>query len=255
MGLTSLAVRGIELGTGIPKICVPVVARQYADILSKADEIAKQKPDMLELRIDWFSEVSDWERVYSLLKELRDRIGDMVLLFTFRTKQEGGEASISVEDYQRLCENACRSGMIDLLDVEAYMEEGLLTKLCDIAHDNGVFVVASSHDFEKTPDEKEMTSRLHFMEQQGADICKLAVMPQQKRDVLALLSATLAYRETGGDRPVITMSMAGQGLISRLTGEIFDSAVTFAAVGEVSAPGQLPIKEVRQMLDIIHNHL
>ena len=92
------------------------------------------------------------------------------------------------------------------------------------------------------------------MDENGADIPKIAVMPQNARDVLTLLSATLRYRENGGKKPVITMSMGNNGAISRLTGEIFGSALTFAAVEQTSAPGQFTIEEVRQILSILHQH-
>ena len=48
---------------------------------------------------------------------------------------------------------------------------------------------------------------------------KIAVMPQNKRDVLTLLSATEEMVTDYADRPIITMSMAGTGVISRLCGK------------------------------------
>lgn len=254
MQTIGIKVRNIEIGTGIPKICVPIVARTREDILEMLNSVLAKKPDCIELRIDWFEEVMEWEKVLELLREIRERIGNTVLLFTFRTGNEGGEKDISSEDYKVLCENACQSGYIDMVDVEAFKEEGLLAAICEIAHANGVYVVASNHDFGKTPAEADLVERLQFMEQAGADIPKIAVMPQNTRDVITLLSATLRYRENGGEKPVITMSMGGVGAISRLSSEIFGSAVTFAAVGKTSAPGQITIEEVRQTMDILHRN-
>ena len=48
------------------------------------------------------------------------------------------------------------------------------------------------------------------------------------------------------------MSMSSIGLTSRLVGEQFGSAITFASVGKASAPGQIDYQELNQMLDIIH---
>lgn len=90
------------------------------------------------------------------------------------------------------------------------------------------------------------------MDEQGADIPKIAVMPQKERDVLTLLSATLTYHEAGGTKPIVTMSMNDIGMVSRLAGELFGSALTFATVGRTSAPGQIPIDEARQSLTILH---
>ena len=78
------------------------------------------------------------------------------------------------------------------------------------------------------------------MQSLGADIVKFAVMPQCERDVLTLLDATLTMKEDHDDTPVITMSMGGQGLVSRLAGEVFGSCLTFGTAGKASAPGQIP---------------
>lgn len=252
METIGLKVREIEFGTGTPKICVPIVAEKREDILSQTSLILEKQPDCIELRIDWFEDAGNSEIVLSLIKELRKMIGDTVLLFTFRTIEEGGRKAISVSEYRQLYECVCQSGDIDLIDVEAYRIDNLLEMLCEIAHVNGVYVVGSNHDFYATPDEKEIAKRLRFMDQAGADIPKIAVTPNNARDVLSLLSATLLYYENGGTKPIITMSMGEQGTISRLVGETFGSALTFATVDFASAPGQMPIDKVRGILKDLH---
>lgn len=247
-----LNVRGVHFGAGKPKICVPIVERNRETILSFAEKALDKKPDLLELRVDWFEGLYNIEAVISLLKELREIIADTVLLFTIRTSNEGGEADINVSDYKLICERACGSGYIDLLDVEAFMEEGLLDDICEMAHQNNVYVVASNHDFEKTPEEQEIVRRLQYMDEHGADIPKIAVMPTKERDVLALLSATLQYKEECGMKPVITMSMGKLGVLSRMSGEVFGSAVTFATAGQASAPGQIGIEKMKNILDVLH---
>ena len=97
--------------------------------------------------------------------------------------------------------------------------------------------------------------RLCMMQDYGADIPKMAVMPRNKQDVLTLLSATLEMSEQFADRPIITMSMAGTGVVSRLTGETFGSALTFGAATKASAPGQINVNELERVLDIIHKSL
>lgn len=250
----AIRVRNIEFGTGIPNICVPIVGKTREEILNQASFIVEKEPECIELRIDWYEEAKNEEKVIRLLEELRALIGDIVLLFTFRTKHEGGEQEISISEYRALCECVCESGLIDMLDVEAYFQNGLLQTLCEMAHAHQVLIVASNHDFNKTPTEQELVERLHFMDQAGADIPKLAVMPKSERDVLTLLSAMVRYRETGGEKPIITMAMGGDGVISRLAGEIFGSALTFAAGVEASAPGQISIDKVKSILNIIHEH-
>lgn len=252
MKMEVLDVKGVQIGEGRPKICVPIVERSRDGILSYAERALDTRPDMMELRIDWFEGMHNVETVISLLKDIREIIGDVLLLFTIRTSDEGGEASISVEEYEILCSRVCESGWIDLIDVEAFMEEGLLERIVEIAHKNNVFVVASNHDFEKTPKEQEIVRRLIYMDEHGADIPKIAVMPECERDVLALLSATLRYHEEGGAKPIVTMSMGKLGAISRVAGQVFGSTITFATAGQVSAPGQIAANEIRPILDVLH---
>ena len=125
----------------------------------------------------------------------------------------------------------------------------------ETAHANGVKVIASNHDFHKTPAKEEIVSRLRKMQELGADIPKIAVMPQNKKDVLTLLTATEEMASEYADRPIITMSMSGTGVISRLCGEVFGSALTFGAVGKVSAPGQMGIEDLTTVLGLLHKSL
>ena len=93
------------------------------------------------------------------------------------------------------------------------------------------------------------------MQELGVDVPKIAVMPQNKKDVITLLAATEEMFTNYADRPIITMSMAGTGAISRLSGEAFGSALTFGAVGKVSAPGQINVEDLKTVLNIVHTSL
>ena len=107
-------VRGIQVGQDKPKICVPIVERNRETILSCAERALDMKPDLLELRVDWFEGLYNVEAVISLLQELREVIEDTVLLFTIRTGNEGGEADIDASTYKMICERVCQSGYIGI---------------------------------------------------------------------------------------------------------------------------------------------
>ena len=93
------------------------------------------------------------------------------------------------------------------------------------------------------------------MQDMNADIPKIAVMPQSKRDVLTLLAATEEMVTDYADRPIITMSMAGTGVISRLCGEVFGSSMTFGAAEKASAPGQIGVNDLSAMLTLLHSSM
>lgn len=250
--MNTVQIRNITIGEGRPKICVPIVGRTAEDIFAQAKNILDLAVDLVEWRVDWYEDVFAIDKVQKTAKGLRDILGDIPLLFTFRTSKEGGEKEISAEDYAALNIMAAQSGCVDLVDVEIFTGDEVVRKIIEKAHESGVKVIASNHDFFQTPEKDEIVRRLRFMQESGADIPKIAVMPTCRQDVLTLLSATLEMTEKYADRPIITMSMAGTGVVSRLTGETFGSAVTFGAASKASAPGQIGVQELKQVLDVIH---
>ena len=188
--MNTVKVRNIEIGAGIPKICVPIVGVTREEILAAAETIKSTKADVVEWRVDWYEDIFDFAKTEETMKALREVLGETPILFTFRTSKEGGEKSIETETYVELNQNAAKTGLVDLVDVEAFTGDDAVKAVVETAHANGVKVIASNHDFHKTPAKDEIVSRLRKMQELGADIPKIAVMPQNKKDVLTLLSAT-----------------------------------------------------------------
>ena len=253
--MKAVEVRNIKIGEGIPKICVPIVGVTKEDIINEAKTFENIPVDVVEWRVDWYEDIFDFAKTEETMKALREVLGETPILFTFRTSKEGGEKSIETETYVELNQNAAKTGLVDLVDVEAFTGDDAVKAVVETAHANGVKVIASNHDFHKTPAKDEIVSRLRKMQELGADIPKIAVMPQNKKDVLTLLSATEEMASEYADRPIITMSMSGTGVISRLCGEVFGSALTFGAVGKVSAPGQMGIEDLTTVLGLLHKSL
>lgn len=250
--MNAVKIRNIVIGEGMPKICVPIVGETKEVILEEARAITKLPADVVEWRIDWFEGVFDWAQMEDVLKALRETLGEMPILMTFRTSKEGGEKAIDDETYAEINIKAAKTGLVDLVDVEIFTGDEVVEKIIDGAHEAGVKVVASNHDFDKTPDKDDIVGRLCKMQELGADIPKIAVMPQSKKDVLTLLTATEEMATEHADRPIITMSMAGNGVVSRLAGETFGSALTFGAAAKASAPGQMEVNDLKKVLELIH---
>ena len=253
--MNTVKVRDIEIGAGAPKIIVPIVGKTKDEIITEAKTFDSIPVDVVEWRADWFEGVFDFAQVKDVLTDLREVLGNIPILMTFRTSKEGGEKAIDDETYAELNLNAAKSGLVDLIDVEIFTGDAVVREIIDGAHAAGVKVVASNHDFHKTPAKSDIIYRLRKMQDMGADIPKIAVMPQNKRDVLTLLAATEEMVTDYADRPVITMSMAGTGVISRLCGEVFGSSMTFGAAGKASAPGQMGVNDLNTVLGLLHNAL
>ncbi|MCR5825422.1 MAG: type I 3-dehydroquinate dehydratase [Oscillospiraceae bacterium] len=252
--MKTVVLRGVEVGAGMPKIIVPIVARTAEGILEKAREFQNYRFDVVEWRADFYEDVFNTEKVLATLKALRAALGETPILFTFRTKKEGGEQAISADAYTALNTAVARSGDADAIDVEIFSGDAVVRANIDAIHTAGKVVVGSNHDFGKTPNKADLLYRLRKMQDMGADIPKIAVMPTNEADVVTLLDATQEMYTLYADRPIITMSM-GRGVISRLCGEFFGSAMTFGAVGQVSAPGQIPADQLSDVMAVLHRAL
>ncbi|MFL0497844.1 type I 3-dehydroquinate dehydratase [Priestia megaterium] len=253
--MTTLSLKNITIGEGAPKVIVPLMGTTEKEIFQEVETVKTLSPDIIEWRVDVYEHVENLQAVEEMLSKLRNILPDTVLLFTFRTHKEGGNKKISEDYYFELLRTAIGTKNIDLVDIELFSEEINVKDVVKEATRSDIYVVMSNHDFHNTPTKEEIISRLRKMQEFGAHIPKIAVMPNSVKDVLTLLDATYTMKSKYADRPIITMSMAGTGVVSRLSGELFGSSCTFGAGREASAPGQIPVSELRHTLEIIHNNL
>ncbi|WP_053361953.1 type I 3-dehydroquinate dehydratase [Bacillus sp. FJAT-27251] len=248
-----LTVRGVVIGRGMPKVCVPLTGKSISELREEAALVKTVDADMVEWRADFFNDIEEFGEVMAALTVIRSSLPEIPLIFTFRSSKEGGEKELSLEAYVKLNERVTESGLVDFIDVELFSDEGAVRKLVKKAHENQVLVIVSTHDFEKTPPKEEILYRLRKAQELGGDLPKIAVMPNDASDVLTLLEATHMMSTTYADRPIVAISMAGTGMISRLAGELFGSALTFGTANKASAPGQMPAAELKKVLSLLHN--
>ncbi|MBQ7506462.1 MAG: type I 3-dehydroquinate dehydratase, partial [Lachnospiraceae bacterium] len=225
------------------------------EILGAALGAVQSVGEIAEWRADAFTGVYDIPRMIKLFASLREVLKEMPLLFTLRTRNEGGQFSGTWEEYEEILLAAADDRNTDALDMELAFGEKRLIPLIREAHGKDKAVILSFHDFEKTPSKEELKEKLERMDKAGADILKAAVMPKNSRDVLTLLSAAVEMKELVTEKPVIAISMGEEGVISRLSGEVFGSACTFGTAGSASAPGQIEAGLLRTALTTIHSSL
>ncbi len=245
--IKTVTINQTVIGDGIPKICIPIVGASREEICRQAEEAAAAAPDLVEWRVDYYEGIFVQEEAEKTLTALTEVLKGIPVLFTFRSSLEGGEREITAEEYVRLnCWAAAQSG-IAMVDVEGRRGDLKAAELIGAIHAEGTPAVASSHFFHETPDRERLEQIFAELEQTGADILKLAVMPRDELDVLRLLQVT-AEMKNRTDCPVITMSMGKLGAVSRISGGLTGSAVTFGTAGAASAPGQLPVSVLRTIL-------
>jgi len=254
--LRTVKIRDVVIGEGRVKAIVPITGATADEAIAQARIIGgSARTDVVEFRVDFLDIALDARKLAELGPRIAAQLNGKPLIVTFRTKAEGGNATLADADYGALYETLLKARFADLIDVEMFRSEAVVRQLVAAAHNAGAFTVMSSHDFSATPPAAELLARLRRQQELGADVLKLAVMPRDPSDVLELLRATWEMSSRYAERPMMTMSMGGTGVVSRLAGEIFGSAMCFGMIGRASAPGQIEVDRLADVLDIVHRSL
>ena len=242
-------------GGKLPVVCAPLVGATRDALVAEASAVAAKRPDVVEWRVDFYQPIASVPEVLEAGRALRSILGETPLLFTRRSTKEGGRPiPIAEPQVLELYDAVCASGCVDLVDYELSNAQEDVRRVRESARRGGVKLVLSYHDFERTAPVDVLRRKFVEMEQAGADVAKVAVMPRSLDDVLALLTATLEADRLVGI-PLITMSMGPYGSLTRMCGWMFGSTLTFAVGLGSSAPGQVPIDELRTAIEILRKAL
>ena len=235
-------VKSIELDGKHPRICVPLTGTTNEEIIKQALAAETSDAEIIEWRADYYKKVDSLSDVLDVLSHVRTTLKSKVFLFTFRTIEEGGQISFTLTQYKHLCLGVAESGLIDMIDIELEKAEFLGRNFIQKIKEHQVKLVLSSHDFDKTPEDAVLILKIGIMNQFGADIGKLAMMPHNVQDVLRLMG--IINKARGFNQlPLAVMSMGNLGKIS-----LIDSVMTFAALDQASAPGQIPVERMKDYL-------
>jgi 3-dehydroquinate dehydratase-1 len=247
-----VTVRGSIIGGPLPLVCLPLVGDTRARILEEARALVNLQPDLLEWRVDCYERLEDIADCLAVLKEIRTIIGDTALIFTCRTAAEGGVRALIREARLKLISQAITSGDIDIVDIELGNDRRFIDRVKELSREHGVRLILSYHNFTETPDEHFILVKLIEAQTTGADIAKFAAMPTSHRDVLCLFNATQKARSGSLQIPMAAISMGPMGAVSRIAGGLFGSDITFAVGVQASAPGQIPLEELRRGMELLY---
>ncbi len=235
-------------------ICVPIVGPSMEDILSQVQEAVQAKVELIELRPDmWMKESKLHEDEYvstivSLVEEVHSKFIEIPLLFTWRTLAEGGETPLSSENYTSVLQAIVNQNLVQAIDVELFAYTEAIGSIMEQAHQQGMQTVMSYHNFQSTPDIETLHVYAERMVSIGAEVIKFALMPSTNDDVLSVLQFTKELTKRYPQLPRITMSMGQLGQMTRTCGNVFGNCLTFGTLGQVSAPGQVEVNLLKQLL-------
>lgn len=247
-----IRIKNVEIGGSRTVIALALMVQSLKEVKVKKEELSKAPFEILEFRLDYFYKTNkNKAELQGMLDFLGQAFPDKVLLFTFRTEQEGGFCPITDQAYVDLVLAGLGHEAVDMVDLEFDLADQIKQKIMDAAESLGKYIILSHHNFQRTPDLQSMKEKLLDMAHSGGHIAKLAVMPQTKVDVQNLLWATKEAKAEKMDHIFVTMSMGDLGKITRITGLLFESAISFVSLGENSAPGQMNVYQLRKILDAI----
>jgi len=234
-----------------PLICAPLVGAEPDALLAEAAAARAARADIVEWRVDYFREIGNLQGVIQTGRAVRRALPGVPLLFTRRSVSEGGQpVPIGEGQIVELYEAMCAEGIADLVDFEMSSSRAGMAAVREASRRHGVALVCSFHDFERTPPLAELSTQFRRAEQLGADVAKVSVMARGPEDALTLLAAThQASRELAP--ALIGVSMGPHGALSRIAGFAFGSALTFGVAAAGSAPGQMPVGELRAAIELL----
>ena len=214
-----------------------VLTASVADL--DAERRAREHADAVEFRMDLADDP---------LAALRAYDGELPVLATNRATWEGGDAEDAdarLADLAEAAELAC----VGAVDVEVKsLTAGEGERVAERARRTGTKVVASVHDFERTPARTELRGQLETATERG-DVGKLAVTAENRGDVLDLLAVTHEFAESGAR--VATMAMGESGRHSRAVAPLYGSRIGYAPVDpeDATAPGQYDLATLADLVE------
>lgn len=252
MGATdAICIKGVTIGEGVPKTIVSILSADEEGLVEEARRAADAGADCVEWRADYFGEMWDASRLAQVARAIADALPRTPLVFTIRSKAQGGRVDVSTGEYADLVRAVVEDGRADIVDLELCAGDETVRELASRARARGMHSIVSHHDFCGTPEVGRMAGLLAHMAGLGASIPKLATMARSPLDALRLMEAT-AHAANRLSNPLLTIAMGSAGALSRLCGEAFGSALTFCALGSASAPGQVELSQARVLIDQLH---
>jgi 3-dehydroquinate dehydratase I len=221
----------LELGTR-PRVAVP-----FADAATAAElrALAQQGLDVAEVRVDHFARID----AASVLARL-DVFAGVPLLATIRSAAEGGGWQGS--EAERLALFRALLPRVDAVDVEIASE--IAGDVIRAARDGGKLAIASFHDFAKTPGAAALPDVVARGRALGADVVKVATAVAHRDDLRALARLLVEIDDIG----LIAIGMGDAAVATRVLFPALGSLLTYAHAGNATAPGQIPLAEMQQLL-------
>ena len=222
------------------KLIVSVMPRSIEEAQA-IDVLRYQDADIIEWRADFLPK----EAILQVAPAIFEKFAGRELVFTLRTRAEGGQIELSSEDYVQMIKEVAQLYQPDYIDFEYFSYKDVFDQMLDFPN-----LVLSYHNFQETPENlMEILSELTSL---NPKVVKIAVMAHTEQDVLDLMNFTRGFKTLNPEQEYVTISMGKVGKVSRITSDVTGSSWTFASLDEASAPGQISLSSMKKIRELLN---
>ena len=193
------------------KLIVSVMPRSLEE--AQAIDVTRyHDADIIEWRADFLPK----EAILQVAPAIFEKFAGRELVFTLRTRAEGGQIELSSEEYVQIIKEVAQLYQPDYIDFEYFSYKDVFDQMLDFPN-----LVLSYHNFQETPENlMEILSELTSL---NPKVVKIAVMANTE-----------------------------QGKVSRITSDVTGSSWSFASLDEASAPGQISLSSMKKIRELLN---
>ena len=218
--------KGKKVNLKISNACAVVGIVDSSEAVSAAKRLPQGRVDYLEWRADFLGE--------------KIPKSPIPWIITARHPLEGGKNALPQARRRELLFSLLPSA--SLVDIEVRSLAGL-SDVAACAQKNGIGIIASFHDFEKTPETSRLRDVIRRANDAGANVVKIATRTTTPKDVSRLLDLWNAT-----PLPLAIMGMGPLGMSSRLLFANCGSALNYGWLHRPNVPGQWSAAELRTLI-------
>ena len=195
--------------------------------------------------IEWRADFLPKEAILQVAPAIFEKCAGRELVFTLRTRAEGGQIELSSEEYVQMIKEVAQLYQPDYIDFEYFSYKDVFDQMLDFPN-----LVLSYHNFQETPENlMEILSELTSL---NPKVVKIAVMANTEQDVLDLMNFTRGFKTLNPEQEYVTISMGKVGKVSRITSDVTGSSWSFASLDEASAPGQISLSSMKKIRELLN---
>ena len=195
--------------------------------------------------IEWRADFLPKEAILQVAPAIFEKFAGRELLFTLRTRAEGGEIDLDSAEYVQIIKDVAQLYQPEYIDFEYFAHKDVFEQMLDFPN-----LVLSYHNFQETPD--NMMEILSELTSLTPKVVKVSVMAHTEQDVLDLMNFTRGFKTLNPEQEYVTISMGKVGKVSRITSDVTGSSWSFASLDAASAPGQISLSNMVKIREILN---